>query len=81
MTLGTEGIKEAGKSRNADIIKLKKKKKPCLEYWEDMVILNPGSLSYPRQDGRKPSYMIMELDRDGEAHFTVNYIEKDDIIL
>ena len=81
VTLGTEGIKEEGKSRNADIVMFGHTHKPCLEYWEDMVILNPGSLSYPRQDGRKPSYMIMELDRDGEAHFTVNYIEKDDIIL
>ena len=34
----------------------------------------PGSLSFPRQDGRKPSYMIMELDGEGKAHYTVNYL-------
>ena len=43
---------------------------------EDCVtILNPGSLSYPRQDGRKPSFMIMELDDQGKAHFTLNFLE------
>ena len=25
--------------------------------------------------GRKPSYMLMELDRQGEAHFTICYLE------
>lgn len=77
VTLGTEGIKDEGKARNADIVMFGHTHKPCLEYWENMVVLNPGSLSYPRQDGRKPSYMIMELDREGEAHFTLNYIEKE----
>ena len=52
--------------------------KPHLEYCEDgLVVLNPGSLSYPRQDGRKPSYMLMELDRNGEAHYTVCYVDQD----
>ena len=52
--------------------------KPHLEYCEDgLVVLNPGSLSYPRQDGRKPSYMLMEIDRNGEAHYTVCYVDQD----
>ena len=39
-----------------------------------ITVLNPGSLSFPRQDGRRPSYMLMEIDREGEAHYTVNYL-------
>ena len=27
-------------------------------------MLNPGSLAYPRQEGRKGSYMIMEIDQE-----------------
>ena len=41
---------------------------------KDLIVLNPGSLSYPRQDGHKPSYMLMELDDSGVAHFTLNFL-------
>lgn len=76
VSLGTEGIKEEARARQADIVMFGHTHKPCLEHCGDgLVVLNPGSLSYPRQDGRKPSYMIMELDRQGEAHFTINYVE------
>ncbi len=30
---------------------------------DDIIAVNPGSLSYPRQEGRQPSYAIMEIDR------------------
>lgn len=82
VSLGTEGIKDEARARKVDIAMFGHTHKPCLEYCEDgLVVLNPGSLSYPRQDGRKPSFMIMEIDRHGEAHFTLNYVEKDDIFL
>lgn len=78
VSLGTEGIKDEARSRKVNIAMFGHTHKPCLEYCPDgLVVLNPGSLSYPRQDGRKPSYMIMELDRAGEAHFTVCYLEPD----
>lgn len=41
---------------------------------DDLITLNPGSLSYPRQEGRRPSYMLMEIDQNGHAEFTVNYL-------
>lgn len=40
-----------------------------------LIVLNPGSLSYPRQDGHKPSYILMEIDSKGEVHAAVNYLE------
>ena len=40
----------------------------------DIIAVNPGSLTYPRQENRKPSYIIMELDREGKVHFTINYL-------
>ena len=73
-----ETIKEEARARKADIVMFGHTHKPHLEYCEDgLVVLNPGSLSYPRQDGRKPSYMLMELDRNGEAHYTVCYVDQD----
>lgn len=49
--------------------------KPSVEYEKGVTLLNPGSLSYPRQDGRKPSYMMMDIDRQGEAHYTICYLD------
>ena len=76
ITMGTQMIKEDGRARGFDIVMFGHTHRPYLEQDKDIVVLNPGSLSYPRQDGRKPSYILMELDREGQAHFTINYIKK-----
>ena len=49
--------------------------RPLIELEGDIIAINPGSLSYPRQDGKKPSYVIMTLDEDGEAGFCLKYVE------
>lgn len=76
ISMGTQMIKEDAKARGFDIVMFGHTHRPYLEQDKGITVLNPGSLSYPRQEGRKPSYMIMDLDRNGEAHFTINYIKK-----
>jgi predicted phosphodiesterase len=39
--------------------------------------INPGSITQPRQNGRIPSFIIMEIDIKGEVHFTLNYVGDD----
>jgi len=73
ISMGTQMLKEDAKARGFDIVMFGHTHRPCLEQGEDITVLNPGSLSYPRQEGRKPSFMIMDIDREGQAHFTVNY--------
>lgn len=58
----TEAIREEGRARKADIVMFGHTHRPYLEELDDITLLNPGSLSYPRQEERKASYMIMELD-------------------
>lgn len=41
-----------------------------------MTVLNPGSLTFPRQENRRPSYIVMEIVRDSTALYTVNYLGK-----
>ena len=74
VSMGSERIKEEAILRGFDIVMFGHTHKPLLEQDEEVIAINPGSLSYPRQEGRRPSYMIMEIDRNGEAHFTVNYL-------
>lgn len=63
-------------SDGADIIMFGHTHSPLILMKEGKVILNPGSISYPRQEGRVPTFIIMELDNKGDAHFTLNYFEK-----
>ena len=58
VSLGPERIIEEGKMRNADIVMFGHTHKPFLEMIDGMIVLNPGSLSYPRQEGRKGSYIM-----------------------
>ena len=74
VSVGTERLADEARDRKVQIAMFVTTHKPCLDIRSDLTILNPGSLSFPRQDGRKPSYMIMELDGEGKAHYTVNYL-------
>ena len=76
ISMGAQMIKEDARARGFDIVMFGHTHRPYLEQDREIVVLNPGSLSYPRQEGRKPSYIIMDLDREGQAHFTINYIKK-----
>ena len=46
-----------------------------MEQGGKVTILNPGSLSYPRQEGHRPSYMIMELDGEGRPSYQIYYLD------
>lgn len=59
---GCEYIRKAGRSRGADIIIFGHTHRPFLEQEKNLIILNPGSLSFPRQEDRQPTYMIMTMD-------------------
>lgn len=74
VSLDCEYIKEEGKARNADVVMFGHTHKPYFNKDEEIIALNPGSVSYPRQEGRKGSYMIMELDEKGSLDFRQYYL-------
>lgn len=75
VSLGVEILCQEAMERGCDIAMYGHTHRPFLEEGENVTILNPGSLSYPRQEGRKPSYMIMELEKDGTPHYHTYFIE------
>lgn len=72
--MGHEELKEQAVLKHVDMVMYGHTHYPCLEQTPGLTILNPGSLSLPRQEGRAPSYIMMELDKDGEAHYTICYL-------
>lgn len=74
VSMNNDFIKQDAMERGFDIVIYGHTHKPVVQIETGIMAINPGSLTYPRQDGRRPSYIIMEIDAKGEAHFTVNYL-------
>lgn len=71
---GIERLQEEGLSGGYDIVMYGHTHKPLIKHGKGITILNPGSLSYPRQEGRRPSYMILEVDSKGEFLYNLGYL-------
>lgn len=42
---------------------------------DDITILNPGSISKPRQADHRYTYMVMEIDDEDEVTYELRYVE------
>ncbi len=71
---GIEDLQKEAAARRFQMVMFGHTHCPLIDYGKDIITLNPGSISYPRQEGRKPSYILMEIDEKGKAHFELNYI-------
>jgi len=71
---GVEKISEVAKDRQVDIVMFGHTHVPLLKVDDNLTLLNPGSISYPRQNNRKSSFALIEIDKKGEAHFTISYV-------
>lgn len=71
---GTRWIVEEGRRRGADIVMFGHTHKPYLEKENGMLVLNPGSLTYPRQENHRASYILMEMDENGEVDAEIRYM-------
>ena len=52
VSMGPEGLVDEAKSRGCDIAMYGHTHRPFLDVIDGVTVLNPGSLSYPRQEGR-----------------------------
>ena len=71
---GLSHIRRAIDEKKLDIVMFGHTHRPIIEEYKNATILNPGSISYPRQEGRQPSYIVMDLDEDGVAYFEIEYL-------
>lgn len=71
---GHELLRDEALARGMDVVMYGHTHRPVIERKHGIVVLNPGSLTYPRQEGRRPSYVIMEIDTAGEMDFCLEYL-------
>lgn len=73
VNFSTERLKEKARELGADIVMYGHTHIPAIELTSDVWTVNPGSISLPRQEGHIPSFIIMDIDKNGKAHFIINY--------
>ncbi|NLP33720.1 MAG: metallophosphoesterase [Clostridiales bacterium] len=71
----TSVILEKAKRSGVDIVMYGHTHSPVIKFVDGIWVINPGSISLPRQEGRVPTYIIMDIDSKGEVHFTLNYVK------
>lgn len=71
---GTLYLKREARKKGADIVMFGHTHKPYIEEDNELLVLNPGSLSLPRQEGHRPTYIVMEIADDGQISYELCYL-------
>lgn len=73
---GTDRLFYRAAELGADIVVYGHTHIPSIEYDEELGIwaVNPGSLTYPRQAGHRPSYVIMETNGEDKVDFQLKFV-------
>ena len=75
VSFGNERIKNVAMALGCDVVLYGHTHCPVIDYSTPGIIaVNPGSIAYPRQESRKLSFVLMEIDRFGELHFSLSYM-------
>ena len=70
------GVVDEARSRGCEIVLFGHTHKPVAERRCGVLAINPGSLSYPRQEGRNPSYAVMEIARGKEPEVEIKFLPR-----
>lgn len=71
--MGVASLREAALNKNVDIVLFGHTHQPYLEK-NGLIILNPGSISLPRQSDRTPTYAVMEIDEKGDISIDIKRV-------
>ena len=72
---GLERLREAAEARKCDMAFFGHTHRPIIDDANGPILVNPGSLTWPRQENRVPSYAILEIGVDGDLNFLINYLK------
>ncbi|MEY8523532.1 metallophosphoesterase [bacterium 1XD8-76] len=76
ISVSNEFLKQEVRARGYQMVFYGHTHRPVVDDKNGILAVNPGSLSYPRQEGRKPSYALMEIDEEGNTEVTIHYLER-----
>ena len=73
VSMGNETIKKEAIDRGVDIVLYGHTHRPVIDIDDDIIAVNPGSLSYPRQEDASLPMRSWRLT-EGKVHFTIAYL-------
>ena len=74
VSMGTERLAEIARQKGCTIAMFGHTHCPVVEQDREVTVVNPGSISYPRQTNRRPSYIVMTIDEAKKASFEIYYM-------
>ena len=74
VNMGYDHLVREARKRKVDMVIYGHTHRPVITEENGIKVLNPGSLTYPRQEGRKYTYIIMEIDENGEIECTLHQL-------
>ncbi len=74
VSMDLDYIRSEGIARGVEIVFFGHTHKPVAKTMGGVYLFNPGSLSYPRQEGRRPSYIVLTTDDSGTINYEIKYL-------
>lgn len=69
-----EYIRKEARARGMDMVFYGHTHRPVIDKTEDLLVVNPGSLTYPRQDGRQATCAILEIEKKEVKKVEILYL-------
>lgn len=76
VSMGPERIINEGLDRGSDVVIFGHTHRPYMDDSSGILVLNPGSIAYPRQEGRLPSYIVLDISDEGEIVPEIKFLKK-----
>ena len=74
VSMGTKRLAEAARQNGCQVAMYGHTHCPLIEHEGDVTVVNPGSISFPRQANCRPSYMVMTLEEGRAPSFEIYYM-------
>lgn len=68
---GTEGLKELAKANGAELVLFGHTHIPHMDQYSVIRVMNPGSISRPRQEGHRPTYLVITIEEDARWEYSL----------
>ena len=75
VTKDTSLLKQEAIFRGADIVMYGHTHRPKFTFDDHLIVINPGSLTRPRQDGGLPSSIMLEMNKTNEFSASIRYLD------
>ena len=74
VSLDLQTLREECIARGIDIVMFGHTHRPLIQIEDELTFINPGSISYPRQADKRCTYIMLEIDDNGEMSFNLKYV-------